>query len=154
MGIKGSSTRQIFFNDCKVPAENLLSERGNGFKIAVNILNLGRIKLAGAAIGGCKRTITQSVMYANERQQFGRPISKYGAIRYKLAEQAIRTYACESAIFRCSKNIEDAIAELTASGMEEGRAKLKGVEQFAVEAAILKVNGSEVLDYEIGRAHV
>src|SRR6188768_3598544 len=107
MGIKGSSTRQIFFNDCKVPVENLLSDRGNGFKIAVNILNLGRIKLAGAAIGGCKRTVTQSVMYANERQQFGRPISKYGAIRYKLAEQAIRTYACESAIFRCSKNIED-----------------------------------------------
>jgi alkylation response protein AidB-like acyl-CoA dehydrogenase len=147
MGIKGSSTRQIFFNDCKVPAENLLSERGNGFKIAVNILNLGRIKLAGAAIGGCKRTITQSVQYANERQQFGRPISKYGAIRYKLAEQAIRTYACESAIFRCSKNIEDAIAELVASGMDQGKAKLKGVEQFAVEAAILKVNGSEVLDY-------
>ncbi|MEO8085303.1 MAG: acyl-CoA dehydrogenase family protein, partial [Bacteroidota bacterium] len=88
-----------------------------------------------------------SVMYANERQQFGRPISKYGAIRYKLAEQAIRTYACESAIFRCSKNIEDAIGELIASGMEEGKAKLKGVEQFAVEAAILKVNGSEVLDY-------
>src|SRR6185436_5663553 len=147
MGIKGSSTRQIFFNDCKVPVENLLSERGNGFKIAVNILNLGRIKLAGAAIGGCKRTVTQSVMYANERQQFGRPISKYGAIRYKLAEQAIRTYACESAIFRCSKNIEDAIAELIAGGMEQGKAKLKGVEQFAVEAAILKVNGSEVLDY-------
>src|SRR6188768_3046045 len=147
MGIKGSSTRQIFFNDCKVPVENLLSDRGNGFKIAVNILNLGRIKLAGAAIGGCKRTVTQSVMYANERQQFGRPISKYGAIRYKLAEQAIRTYACESAIFRCSKNIEDAIHELIAGGMEEGKAKLKGVEQFAVEAAILKVNGSEVLDY-------
>ncbi len=147
MGIKGSSTRQIFFNDCKVPVENLLSKRENGFKIAVNILNLGRIKLAGAAIGGCKRTITQSIMYANERQQFGRPISKYGAIRYKIAEQAIRTYACESAIFRCSKNIEDATNELIASGMEEGRAKLKGVEQFAVEAAILKVNGSEVLDY-------
>ena len=147
MGIKGSSTRQIFFNDCKVPVENQLSDRGNGFKIAVNILNLGRIKLAGAAIGGCKRTVTQSVMYANERQQFGRPISKYGAIRYKLAEQSIRTYACESAIFRCSKNIEDAIHELIAGGMEEGKAKLKGVEQFAVEAAILKVNGSEVLDY-------
>src|SRR6188768_3902347 len=107
MGIKGSSTRQIFFNDCKVPVENLLSERENGFKIAVNILNVGRIKLAGAAIGGCKNTITTSVTYANERQQFGRAISKYGAIRYKLAEQAIRTYACESAIFRCSKNIED-----------------------------------------------
>jgi alkylation response protein AidB-like acyl-CoA dehydrogenase len=147
MGIKGSSTRQIFFNDCTVPVENLLSERGNGFKIAVNILNLGRIKLAGAAIGGAKRVSTLSVQYANERQQFGRPIAKYGAIRHKLAEQAIRIFACESAIFRCSSNIEEAIHSLTAGGMEEGRAKLKGVEQFAVEAAILKVNGSEVLDY-------
>ncbi len=147
MGIKGSSTRQVFFNDCVVPVENLLSERGNGFKIAVNILNLGRIKLAGAAIGGAKRISTQSTVYANERQQFGRPISKYGAIRFKLAEQAIRIYACESAIFRCSRNMEDAISALIASGMEEGKAKLKGVEQFAVEAAILKVHGSEVLDY-------
>ncbi len=147
MGIKGSSTRQIFFNDCKVPVENLLSDRQNGFKIAVNILNLGRIKLAGAAIGGAKGISTQSVKYANERHQFGRPISKYGAIRYKLAEQATRIFACESAIFRCSQNVEDAIKNLIASGMEEGKAKLKGVEQFAVEAAILKVYGSEVLDY-------
>lgn len=147
MGIKGSSTRQIFFTDCVVPVENLLSDRGNGFKIAVNILNLGRVKLAGAAIGGAKRISSQSIIYANERQQFGRPISKYGAIRYKLAEQAIRIYACESAIFRCSRNMEDAISTLISSGMEEGKAKLKGVEQFAVEAAILKVDGSEVLDY-------
>src|SRR3954467_15077926 len=93
MGIKGSSTRQVFFNDCKVPVENLLSERENGFKIAVNILNLGRIKLAGAAIGGAKATISTAVNYANERQQFGRSISKYGAIRYKLAEMAIRVFA-------------------------------------------------------------
>lgn len=147
MGIKGSSTRQIFFNDCKVPVENLLSDRQNGFKIAVNILNLGRIKLAGAVIGGARETCSQSIRYANERQQFGRPISKYGAIRYKLAEQASRIFACESAIFRCSQNIEDTINSLVASGMEEGKAKLKGVEQFAVEAAILKVYGSEVLDY-------
>lgn len=147
MGIKGSSTRQVFFNDCKVPVENLLSERGNGFKIAVNILNLGRIKLAGAAIGGSKRVCTIAIQYSNERQQFGRPISKYGAIRYKIAEQAIRIFACESAIFRCSQNIEDTIKDLKAGGMEESKAKLKGVEQFAVEAAILKVYGSEVLDY-------
>lgn len=147
MGIKGSSTRQVFFNDCKVPIENLLSERENGFKIAVNILNLGRIKLAGAAIGGCKNTITQSVKYANERQQFGRPISKYGAIRYKLAEQTVRVFACESAIYRASQNIEDAIHALIAEGIDEAKAKLKGVEQFAVEAAILKVHGSETLDY-------
>lgn len=147
MGIKGSSTRQIFFTDCKVPAENLLSERGNGFKIAVNILNIGRIKLAGAAIGGAKRTVTQSVQYANERIQFERPISKYGAIRYKLAEQAIRIFASESAIYRTSQNIEDAIEALMQSGMEEGQAILKGIEQFAIEAAILKVHGSETLDY-------
>jgi alkylation response protein AidB-like acyl-CoA dehydrogenase len=147
MGIKGSSTRQVFFNDCKVPVENLLSERENGFKIAVNILNLGRIKLAGAAIGGCKNTITQSVAYANQRQQFGRAISKYGAIRYKLAEQAVRVFACESAIYRASQNIEDAILALVEGGMDEAKAKLKGVEQFAVEAAILKVHGSETLDY-------
>ena len=147
MGIKGSSTRQVFFNDCIVPVENLLSERNSGFKIAVNILNLGRVKLAGAAIGGSKLVSTLAIKYANERQQFGRAISKYGAIRYKLAEQAIRIFACESAIFRCSQNIEDAINELVEGGMEEGRAKLKGAEQFAVEAAILKVHGSEVLDY-------
>lgn len=147
MGIKGSSTRQVFFNECKVPVENLLSERGNGFKIAVNILNIGRIKLAGAAIGGAKRTVTQSVQYANERIQFERPISKYGAIRYKLAEQAIRIFASESATYRCSQNIEDAIHALIEGGMEEGKAKLKGIEQFAVEAAILKVHGSETLDY-------
>ncbi|MBA3664881.1 MAG: acyl-CoA dehydrogenase family protein, partial [Bacteroidetes bacterium] len=147
MGIKGSSTRQVFFNDCKVPVENLLSERENGFKIAVNILNLGRVKLAGAAIGGCKNTITKSVEYANERNQFGRPISKYGAIRYKLAEQAIRVFACESAIYRASQNIEDAIHALIEGGMDDAKAKLKGVEQFAVEAAILKIHGSETLDY-------
>lgn len=147
MGIKGSSTRQVFFTDCKVPVENLLSERGNGFKIAVNILNIGRIKLAGAAIGGSKRTITQSVKYANERLQFGRAISKYGAIRYKLAEQAIRVFASESATYRASQNIEDAIEALIAGGVEEAKAKLKGIEQFAVEAAILKVHGSETLDY-------
>ncbi len=147
MGIKGSSTRQVFFNDCKVPVENLLSQRENGFKIAVNILNLGRIKLAGAAIGGSKKTITASVQYANSRNQFGRPISKYGAIRYKLAEQAVRVFACESAVFRASQNIEDAIHSLIEEGMDEAKAKLKGVEQFAVEAAILKVHGSEVLDY-------
>ncbi len=149
MGIKGSSTRQVFFNDCKVPVENLLSERQNGFKIAVNILNLGRIKLAGAAIGGSKVTVTKAVEYANERNQFGRPISKYGAIRYKLAEQATRIYASESAIYRASENIEDATKALIAGGMDEAKAKLKGVEQFAVEAAILKVHGSEVLDYVV-----
>jgi alkylation response protein AidB-like acyl-CoA dehydrogenase len=149
MGIKGSSTRQVFFTDCKVPLENLLSERENGFKIAVNILNLGRIKLAGAAIGASKQTITKAVEYANERNQFGRPISKYGAIRYKIAEQATRVFASESAIYRASQNIEDAILSLKEGGMNDAKAKLKGVEQFAVEAAILKIHGSEVLDYVV-----
>ncbi|MDZ4666688.1 MAG: acyl-CoA dehydrogenase family protein [bacterium] len=147
MGIKGSSTRQVFFTDCKVPVENLLSERGNGFKIAVNILNMGRIKLCAAALGGSKQTATQSIKYANERIQFGNPISKYGAIKYKIAEQAIRIFACESALYRCTQNIEDAIHAFEKAGMSHEKAILKGVEQFAPEAAILKVNGSEVLDY-------
>jgi len=149
MGIKGSSTRQVFFNDVKVPVENLLSERGNGFKIAVNILNIGRIKLAGAAIGGSKEVITQAVRYANERNQFGRPISKYGAIRFKLGEMAARVYTVESALYRVSQNIDDAINALVAGGMDHEKAKLKGNEQFAAEAAILKVHGSEVLDYVV-----
>ncbi len=152
MGIKGSSTRQIFFNNVKVPVENLLYERGKGFKIALNILNIGRIKLAGAAIGGAKMAINHSVNYANEREQFGRPISKYGAIRHKMAEQSIRTYAIESAIYRCSQNIEDAIAANLAAGMDKQQATLKGVEEFAIEAAILKVFGSEVLDYCVDEA--
>lgn len=149
MGIKGSSTRQVFFNDCKIPVENLLSERGNGFKIAVNILNIGRIKLGGAAIGASKAVIGQSIKYANEREQFGRPISKYGAIRHKIAEQAIRTYASESALYRASQNIDDAVHGLEQEGMEAGKAKLKGIEQFAIECAILKVHCSEVLDYVV-----
>ncbi len=147
MGIKGSSTRQIFFNDVKVPVENLLSTRGNGFKIAVNILNLGRIKLGGAALGGAKEVVGNSVKYANEREQFGRPISKYGAIKYKLAEQAIRTYVTETITYRASQNVEDAFKALVEGGMEEQQAKLKATEQFAIEAAIVKVHASEVLDY-------
>ncbi len=107
MGIKGSSTRQIFFNDCKVPVENLLSERENGFKIAVNILNVGRIKLAAAALGASKSVITKGVEYAGQRNQFGHPIGTYGAIQYKMAEQAIRTFACESALYRVIRNIEE-----------------------------------------------
>lgn len=147
MGIKGSSTRQVFFNDCKVPVENLLSERQNGFKIAVNILNVGRIKLAAAALGGSKRTCDLSIQYANERHQFGRPIAKYGAIRHKLAQQAIYIYAVESALYRCTQNIEDAIHALQSGGMDKTKSLLKGVEQFAPEAAILKVAGSECVDF-------
>jgi len=149
MGIKGSSTRQVFFNDCKVPVENLLSERQNGFKIAVNILNLGRIKLGGGTVGASKEVITQAIHYANEREQFGRAISKYGAIRYKLAQQAILTYASESAVYRASQNMEEATEMLIESGLDEIKAKLKGTEQFAIEAAIIKVHSSECLDYVV-----
>ena len=149
MGIKGSSTRQVFFNDCKVPVENLLSERENGFKIAVNILNIGRIKLAASVIGASKAVISQAVNYANERVQFGLPISKYGAIRHKLAEMSIRTWAVESANYRAGQNIDDTYESLVASGLDSAKARLKSVEQFAIECSILKVFGSETLDYVV-----
>ena len=149
MGIKGSSTRQIFFNDVQVPVENLLYERQKGFKIAVNILNIGRIKLGGAVLGAAKDACTHAVRYANEREQFGRPISKYGAIRYKLAESAIRLFTKESALYRATQNIDDAIAALKAGGMEHGEATLKGIADFAPECAMMKVLGSEVLDYVV-----
>jgi alkylation response protein AidB-like acyl-CoA dehydrogenase len=152
MGIKGSSTRQVFFNNVLVPVENMLSTRENGFKIALNILNIGRIKLAAGVLGGAKGAINLSVNYANEREQFGRVISKYGAIRFKLAEQVIRTYALESATYRAGQNIDDAISALTSSGMDKGQATLKGIEQFAAECAILKVAGSECLDYVVDEA--
>lgn len=152
MGIKGSSTRQVFFNNVKVPVENMLSERENGFKIAINILNIGRIKLAAGVLGGSKESITASVKYANEREQFGRPISKYGAIKHKLSEQVIRTYALESATYRASQNIEDAIKALIEEGTDKGTATLKGIEQFAAECAMLKVAGSECLDYTVDEA--
>ncbi|MCR9172684.1 MAG: acyl-CoA dehydrogenase family protein [bacterium] len=152
MGIKGSSTRQVFFNNVKVPVENMLSERENGFKIALNILNIGRIKLAAGVMGGAKEAVRDSVKYANEREQFGRSISKYGAIRYKLAEQVIRTYAVESATYRAGQNIDDAIQGYVDEGLDKGEATLKGIEQFAPECAILKVAGSEALDYVVDEA--
>jgi alkylation response protein AidB-like acyl-CoA dehydrogenase len=147
MGIKGSSTRQVFFNNCKVPVENLLYERQKGFKIAVNVLNVGRIKLAGGVVGGCKASISLSVRYANEREQFGRPISKYGAIRQKLAKQAYRTFAIESALYRASQDIDNAITGNLESGMDKQQATIKGIAAFAPECAILKVVASECLDY-------
>lgn len=152
MGIKGSSTRQVFFNNVKVPVENMLSSRENGFKIALNILNIGRIKLGAGVLGASKQSITESVIYANEREQFGRPISKYGAIRYKLAEQAIRTFVVESAIYRAGQNIDDATKAFVEQGMDKAEATLKGIEQFAPECAIVKVAGSETLDYVIDEA--
>ena len=152
MGIKGSSTRQVFFNNVKVPAENLLSERGNGFKIALNILNIGRIKLAAGVLGGAKDAITHTIKYANEREQFGRPISKYGAIRYKIAEQVIKAYVVESATYRAGQNIDDAIESYMEDGLSKAEATLKGIEEFAPECAILKVAGSECLDYVVDEA--
>lgn len=147
MGIKGSDTRQIFFNDCEVPVENLLSERGNGFKIAVNILNIGRIKLAAAALGGAKRVLDFAIHYANERKQFGVSIANFGAIKHKLAEMAVRIFASESAAYRAGQDIENLIGTLKASGISDAEAKLKALEEYAIECAVMKVHGSEVLDY-------
>ncbi|MFD2036399.1 acyl-CoA dehydrogenase family protein [Belliella marina] len=147
MGIKGSSTRQVFFNDCKVPVENMLSERGNGFKIAVNILNIGRIKLGSGILNGARYIISNCVKYSTERKQFGVSINSFGAIKGKLAEMAIKTFASESLTYRAGQDIEDRINNLAAEGMDESQAKLKGVEEFAIECAISKVHGSEVLDY-------
>ncbi len=152
MGIKGSSTRQIFFNDVLVPVENLLYERQKGFKIAVNILNIGRIKLGGAVMGAAKEAVTGSVKYALDREQFGRSISKYGAIRYKLAESALRIYTCEAAIYRATQNIEDAISALKAAGVPHGEATLQGIADYAPECAMMKVLGSEVIDYVVDEA--
>lgn len=149
MGIRGSSTRQIFFNQCPVPVENMLSSRENGFKIAVNILNIGRIKLAAAAIGASKRVNELSAQYASERKQFGVSINTFGAIKHKLAEQYIKTYVSESATYRAGQDIENKQIELQKSGLGEVESKLKGVEQYAIECAILKVHASETLDYVV-----
>ncbi|WP_373396213.1 acyl-CoA dehydrogenase family protein [Algoriphagus halophilus] len=149
MGIKGSSTRQVFFNDCKVPVENMLSERQNGFKIAVNILNIGRIKLGSGILGGVRAVTTNAIKYSTERKQFGVSINTFGAIKSKLAEMAIRTYVSESLCYRAGQDIEEQINSFVAEGMEESQAKLKGVEAFAMECAIAKIHGSEVLDYVV-----
>lgn len=147
LGIKGSDTRQVFFNDCMVPVENMLSDRQNGFKIAVNILNIGRIKLGAAVVGGSKAALDHAVNYANERKQFGISIGRFGAIKHKLAEMASKIYVSETANYRAGQNIDDKINDLIANGMPENEAKLKGVEEFAIECAIMKVHSSEVLDY-------
>ena len=147
MGIKGSSTRQIFYNNVKVPVENMLSERENGFKIALNILNIGRIKLSIGTTGASKEIVTESANYANEREQFGRPIAKYGAIRNKLGKMATWIYANESANYRAAQNIDDATKALIESGINKEQATLKGIEQFAPECALLKVSGSDCLDF-------
>jgi alkylation response protein AidB-like acyl-CoA dehydrogenase len=152
MGIKGSSTRQIFFNDCKVPVENMLSERENGFKIALNILNIGRIKLGVGAVGGAKGALAHAIKYANERKQFGKTIGSFGAIKHKIGDVAAAIFASESAHYRASQNIDDAYNAMVSNGMSEAEAKLKSTEQFAIECAILKVHGSETLDYSVDEA--
>jgi alkylation response protein AidB-like acyl-CoA dehydrogenase len=143
LGIRASSTRQVFFNETKVPVANMLSERGNGFKIAMNALNVGRIKLAAACLDAQRRVTTNAINYANERVQFNTPISQFGAIRSKLAEMATSAYAGESATYRAAKSIEDRINARIAEGTSHQEAELKGVEEFAIECSILKVAVSE-----------
>jgi alkylation response protein AidB-like acyl-CoA dehydrogenase len=147
MGIKGSSTRQIFFNDVKVPVENLLGKRGEGFRIALNILHIGRIKLGATVIGGMRRAINYSVGYANERKQFGSYLSAFGAIKHKLGEQVVKMFSTESAIYRASKDIQDTIETLKEQNETYGSANINGVAEYEPECAMLKVYGSESLDY-------
>lgn len=149
MGIKGSSTRQVFFNDCPVPVENMLSDRQNGFKIAVNILNIGRVKLGAGVLGGVRTVTSLAVKYSTERKQFGTSINSFGAVKRMLAEMAVRTYVSESLCYRAGQDIEDRMDALEAEGLSDADAKLKALEQFAIEAAIAKVHGSEVLDFVV-----
>lgn len=149
MGIKGSSTVQLYFQDAKVPVENVLGEIGKGHKIAFNILNIGRLKLCAAAVGGARRAISETVNYAKTREQFKQPISNFGAIKHKLAEMAIRVFTAESALYRTAKWIDEKEEELRLAGKPESESLLGGAEEYAIECAMLKVYGSEVLDFVV-----